>query len=42
MQAQLDTYRKSVEAEANGIDPGERALAKSQAALVARGKASIS
>ena len=39
MQSQLDAYRKTVETEANGIDPTERALAKSQAPLLARGKA---
>ena len=39
MQSQLDAYRKTVETEANGIDPEERSLAKSQAGLVARGKA---
>ncbi|HUA24310.1 MAG TPA: hypothetical protein VMA54_09340 [Steroidobacteraceae bacterium] len=39
MQAQLGAYRKSVETAANGIDPSERAHAKSQMALVARGKA---
>ena len=39
MQSQLDAYRKSVETEANGIDPADRALAKSQAAALARGEA---
>jgi hypothetical protein len=39
MQSQLDAYRKTVETEANGIDPADRALAQSQAALVTRGKA---
>jgi photosystem II stability/assembly factor-like uncharacterized protein len=39
MQSQLDAYRKTVDAQANGIDPAERALAESQAPLIARGKA---
>jgi len=39
MQAQLDDYRKTVEKEANGIDAADRALAKSQAPLLAQGKA---
>jgi photosystem II stability/assembly factor-like uncharacterized protein len=40
MQSQLAAYRKTVEAEAsNGIDPSQRALAKSQAPLLARGEA---
>jgi hypothetical protein len=39
MQSQLDGYRKTVETEANGIDPSDRALAKSQAPLLARGEA---
>jgi hypothetical protein len=39
MQSQLDAYRKTVEKEANGIDPADRALAKSQAPLLAQGKA---
>jgi photosystem II stability/assembly factor-like uncharacterized protein len=36
MQSELGNYRKTVEAEANGIDPSARALAKSQAALLVR------
>ncbi len=39
MQSQLGDYRKSVETEANGIDASQRALAKSQAPLVARAEA---
>ncbi len=40
MQSQLAAYRKTVEAEANnGIDPSQRALAKSQAPLLERGEA---
>ena len=39
MQSQLDDYRKTVETEANGIDPDVRALAKAQAPLLARGDA---
>jgi photosystem II stability/assembly factor-like uncharacterized protein len=39
MQAQLAGYRKTVEAEANGIDPALRAQAKAAAPLLARGKA---
>jgi photosystem II stability/assembly factor-like uncharacterized protein len=40
MQAQLAAFRKSVAAEeANAIDPSQRALAKSQAPLIARGEA---
>ncbi|MGA7539016.1 MAG: hypothetical protein WBW93_09630 [Steroidobacteraceae bacterium] len=39
MQTQLGAYRKTVEAEANSIDPSERARAKSQAALLAQGEA---
>ena len=39
MQSQLDAYHKTVDTEANGIDPAERALAKSQSPLVARGDA---
>jgi photosystem II stability/assembly factor-like uncharacterized protein len=40
MQSQLAAYRKTVEAEANnGIDSSQRALAKSQAPLLARGAA---
>ena len=35
MQSQLGSYRKTVETEANGIDPSERAEAKSQAPLLA-------
>ncbi len=38
MQSQLGAYRKTVAAEANGIDPAERAHARSQAALIASGK----
>jgi photosystem II stability/assembly factor-like uncharacterized protein len=38
MQAQLDAYRKTVQTQANGIDPADRALAKSQAPLLARGE----
>ncbi len=38
MQAQLLAYRKTVDAETNSIDPSERARAKSQAALLARGE----
>ncbi|HEV2272440.1 MAG TPA: hypothetical protein VGR92_23545 [Steroidobacteraceae bacterium] len=39
MQSQLDGYRKAIETGANGIDADERALAKSQAPLLARGDA---
>ncbi len=39
MQSQLATYGKTVETEASGIDPAQRALAKSQAPLLARGEA---
>jgi len=39
MQSQLDDYRKTVEMGANGIDASDRALAKSQAPLLARGQA---
>jgi photosystem II stability/assembly factor-like uncharacterized protein len=39
MQSQLDDYRKTVETGANGIDAADRALAKSQAPLLARGEA---
>src|SRR5215469_9020484 len=39
MQSQLDDYHKTIEKGANGIDPDERALAKSQAPLLARGDA---
>ncbi|MGH8318810.1 MAG: VPS10 domain-containing protein [Steroidobacteraceae bacterium] len=39
MQSELGAYRKTVETEANGIDPAQRTLAKSQAPLLARGKA---
>jgi photosystem II stability/assembly factor-like uncharacterized protein len=39
MQSQLAGYRKTVEAEANGIDPSQRAEAKSQAPLLARAEA---
>jgi hypothetical protein len=38
MQAHLDAYRKTVQRQANGIDPADRALAKSQAPLLARGE----
>jgi hypothetical protein len=39
MQSQLAAYRKTVETEANGIDPADRAQAKAQAPLLDRGKA---
>jgi hypothetical protein len=39
MQSELGNYRKTVEAEANGIDPSARALAKSQAPLLERAAA---
>ncbi|HEY6516639.1 MAG TPA: hypothetical protein VIY50_10880 [Steroidobacteraceae bacterium] len=39
MQAQLHAYHKTVDTEANGIDAADRALAKSQAPLLARGDA---
>jgi len=39
MQVQLDDFHKSVAAEANSIDASERALAKSQAPLIARADA---
>jgi photosystem II stability/assembly factor-like uncharacterized protein len=39
MQAQLATYRNTVEADASGIDPSLHALAKARAPLIARGEA---
>jgi photosystem II stability/assembly factor-like uncharacterized protein len=39
MQSELMDYRKNVAAEANSIDASERALAKSQATVVASGEA---
>ena len=39
MQSQLGAYHKTVEAEANSIDPSERAHAKAQAALLTQGEA---
>ncbi|MGH8318812.1 MAG: WD40/YVTN/BNR-like repeat-containing protein [Steroidobacteraceae bacterium] len=39
MQAQLAAYHKTVGMEANSIDPSERALAKSQAALLSQADA---
>lgn len=39
MQSQLGGYRKAVEAQANGIDPAQRAEAKSLAPLLARAQA---
>ena len=39
MQSQLGAYHKTIETAANGIDPAERALARSQRPLVARGEA---
>jgi len=39
MQAQIDAYHKTVETESDGIDPADRALAGSQAPLLARGQA---
>ncbi len=39
MQSQLASYRKTVETEANGIDPSQRAEARSAAPLLTRGKA---
>ncbi len=39
MQSQLAAYRKTVEADASGIDPSLHALAKARAPLLARGEA---
>ncbi|HEV7135616.1 MAG TPA: hypothetical protein VGN43_03200, partial [Steroidobacteraceae bacterium] len=39
MQSQLDDYRKTVEAQENGIDPSVRAAAKAQSALLDRADA---
>jgi photosystem II stability/assembly factor-like uncharacterized protein len=39
MQSQLGSYRKTVRREANGIDPSQRAEAKSLAPLLARAEA---
>lgn len=39
MQSQLDSYQKTVRTQANGIDPSDRSLAKSQAPLAARAEA---
>ncbi|MGH8295306.1 MAG: WD40/YVTN/BNR-like repeat-containing protein [Steroidobacteraceae bacterium] len=39
MQSQLGSYRKTVEAQGNGIDAAERAQAKMEAPLLAQGEA---